>query len=969
MKALKSPINPEMFKKCPGLWVGILLCSALFWIAPLTIAAVPSETEQEILTRQARQRFEQGMELQQQGELQQAFETYQDALMLFRETGDRQMEAETLVQIGYTHALAGRYQQALASVKQAVGMFQELKNLEDTAGTLTYLGIIHTMGSHYEDALAVFEEALQLTETTGDLLVMGRTLNRIGETYNRLGRFPEALTVYQRALQLARESKDRLSEGSTLASIGNIYAESGQYAEAFQTYHDALPILLQEGDRQGAANMTLNRGSTYARVGEYQKALENFTLARDEFRNIRDQRGEATSLVGIGLVYDEMCQATPNYCLKAIAAYQRALTMQQSMEDRSGQATTLHNLGGVYDRLGQERRNLADSRRALQYYQDSLRLTEAIGERALQARTLNNLGEMHIYLSARADASAELDQALTSLRQALALQQAIGDRAQEWVTRSNLGRVAELQQQPEDALALYTQAIEILDAIITDAKIDDLTISLAAKAAQTYQRAVRLLMQQGQPEQAFQFSERARARALLDQLGNLHLWTPESGDQALIQQQQTLRQELAELERRIRTQQSYPDDMQDAELIAQLQTRRQQQRAAYEEVLLNLKLSNPKYFSLVRVAPLAVKDVQQLLDQDVTLLSYFVAPDVTLAFLITHDAFRSVELPVGEAQLYKAIMQVRRQPADPATPSPGALKDLYTWLVAPLKPYLTTAKIGLIPHRVLHYLPFAALTDGPRYFGAEYTLFFLPSASVLDYVLKQRTSGQERSLALAYSEPQGYAPLCFADQEIAAIARFRKTARFTGPEATETIVKARAGEFSGLHLAAHAELNTTTPLFSRIVLAPDAGNDGMLEVHEVYELDLRQTGLAVLSACNTQLGKLSRGDDFIGLTRAFLYAGMSAVIASLWSVDDQATGDLMAAFYAQLKRGKTLAEALQQAQTATRAKYPHPYYWAAFGLTGDPGTTTAHPLWGRILMIGMVIGIVLFGVLLKMKKT
>jgi CHAT domain-containing protein len=120
--------------------------------------------------------------------------------------------------------------------------------------------------------------------------------------------------------------------------------------------------------------------------------------------------------------------------------------------------------------------------------------------------------------------------------------------------------------------------------------------------------------------------------------------------------------------------------------------------------------------------------------------------------------------------------------------------------------------------------------------------------------------------------------------------------------------------------------------------ADDPKNDGRLEVHEIYELDLTKvTNLVVLSACQTNLGLLSRGDDVVGLNRAFLYAGTPAIIASLWSIDDEATGLLMQRFYTYFKEGINPAEALQKAQKELRQQrpeYSHPYYWSAFILTG-----------------------------------
>jgi CHAT domain-containing protein len=122
------------------------------------------------------------------------------------------------------------------------------------------------------------------------------------------------------------------------------------------------------------------------------------------------------------------------------------------------------------------------------------------------------------------------------------------------------------------------------------------------------------------------------------------------------------------------------------------------------------------------------------------------------------------------------------------------------------------------------------------------------------------------------------------------------------------------------------------------------GNDGSLTVRDVYNLNLSRTGLVVLSACETHLGAQSRGDDIVGLNRAFIYAGTPTVIASLWTVDDESTGAFMVSFYSHLRRGMSKAESLRAAQRETRNRYPHPYYWAGFVLTGDPGTTAPVPV-------------------------
>jgi len=270
---------------------------------------------------------------------------------------------------------------------------------------------------------------------------------------------------------------------------------------------------------------------------------------------------------------------------------------------------------------------------------------------------------------------------------------------------------------------------------------------------------------------------------------------------------------------------------------------------------------------------------------------------------------------------------------------------------------------------VLHYLPFAALTDGKRYLSDDYTLFSLPSASILRFIQDKRKPHTDTILALG--NPTIVEPLPnlrFAQQEAQTIAGLYDTQALVRADATESTVWSRASEAGILHLAAHGRYNRFNPLFSTLHLAGDSQHDGRLEVHEIYGLDLtRRTDLVVLSACQTVIGKMSAGDEIVGLNRAFLYAGTPSVIASLWSVDDFTTTLLMEHFYTHLQAGMGKAEALRKAQVwlrdltvaelrdsyselmegteyeyllkleATERPFVSPYYWSAFVLSGDPG--------------------------------
>ena len=136
-----------------------------------------------------------------------------------------------------------------------------------------------------------------------------------------------------------------------------------------------------------------------------------------------------------------------------------------------------------------------------------------------------------------------------------------------------------------------------------------------------------------------------------------------------------------------------------------------------------------------------------------------------------------------------------------------------------------------------------------------------------------------------------------------------------------------------VHLATHGILEEQAPLFSALLTGHARGQSSRVNLYEIAGLRLKNR-LIVLSACETGLGRLRGGDEITGLTRVFLEAGASAVISSLWKVSDDSTALLMAEFYRELKRGRREPEALRTASLAVRQKFPHPFYWAPFILTG-----------------------------------
>jgi CHAT domain-containing protein len=176
--------------------------------------------------------------------------------------------------------------------------------------------------------------------------------------------------------------------------------------------------------------------------------------------------------------------------------------------------------------------------------------------------------------------------------------------------------------------------------------------------------------------------------------------------------------------------------------------------------------------------------------------------------------------------------------------------------------------------------------------------------------------------------------LKYAQTEAQAIAALLPNATLLlRDEAKATFIRKNAGQFATIHFAVHGIFDPEDPLSSALLLAKDKESNGWLKASDLYDLSLR-ADLVTLSACETALGKITRGDDVVGFTRGLLYAGAGTIISTLWKVDDRATGDLMVDFYAKLSTMET-GEALRQAQLNAKKKYPHPFYWASFQLTGN----------------------------------
>jgi CHAT domain-containing protein len=405
-----------------------------------------------------------------------------------------------------------------------------------------------------------------------------------------------------------------------------------------------------------------------------------------------------------------------------------------------------------------------------------------------------------------------------------------------------------------------------------------------------------------------------------------------------------------------------------------LRRRLDELEASRSEIVQWGRLQDPRFAAVDPGEPATPRDVQELLlAPDAALLEYALGDTVSYALVVTPDSLTLVPLPPRDriATLVQALRaavdadagRLRGRRLAPDAPAPdlaSAASRLGDAVLAPVMPALwRSRRLLVVPDGPLQFVPFELLLTGVGkkeedpgrwpYALRSAVVSYGPSATSLLNLAAwraEREGAAEGFLGVGDPDFKGAGePLPFTRTEVERIGALfgeRDRVLLMGNLAKEKTLTEPGflSRFRFIHLATHGVADELRPERSRLALSSpeDASEDGYLQASEVYDVQL-QADLVVLSACETGRGKMVQGEGVMGLPRAFLYAGTPAVVVSLWSVSDEATADLMSAFYeGMVREGLAPAEALARAKERLRAgtRWAHPFYWAPFVLVGAP---------------------------------
>lgn len=486
-----------------------------------------------------------------------------------------------------------------------------------------------------------------------------------------------------------------------------------------------------------------------------------------------------------------------------------------------------------------------------------------------------------------------------------------------WNMLFDRGRIAEKEGHLKEAINFYTKAVDVVEQQRASINTEASKIGFVGDKQALYHSLVRALYQDRQYEKAFEYVERAKSRSLVDLLASKKDFAVKGSNEKEIIKVLAI------------------NDSAEAELFSQdISIDKNKTRSIQIKARDDLKAMAPELASLITVTSQPIAEIQSHIPVQEALIEYYYSDGDMYAFILSDGKLQTVKLDSkGLAEDIQAFRKLIETPG--STRFMDVSKKLHKRLFDPLETILNKHSIIIVPHGALHYLPMNALHDGKGYLIDRYSIRIMPSSSAIKYLSGRKA--EKSGGILIFGNPDLGDPkydLDYAQKEATEVANINPNSRmFLRKEATEGALRKYGNSYSYIHFATHGQFNPDAPLKSALLLAPDSQYNGMLTADKLYSLHL-DADLVTLSACETGLSRIANGDELVGLTRGFLYAGCSSIVASLWKVDDLATSQLMTRFYKEMERTDK-REALRKAQLETKKKYPHPYYWASFQLTGN----------------------------------
>ncbi len=911
-----------------------------------------------------------GSILRQQGKYDSAKIVAQSALHLHRKGGSANpdIESDVYTLLAGVWFNMGDHDSALAFNRRILTLFNEPNEEQQLKISGTYnaiAGIYETRGD-YQKALNFFIQSLSirmrvLGEKHPDI---SNILNNIAAIHFRNGDHDLALEYYLRSLSIMTEilPGDHPSFGIRYNNISMAYRGKGEFDKAVEYGEKSREIFFKKlGPRHANVAGVINKiGRTYSDVRQYDKALEYYQSALSIWKEVLGEKhpNVLQSYFNIGEAYGNVKKFDE---AKRWLGQSLQLRRETLGEKNVKVAQSYNALGTTYSVLGNYDSALINFQHAM------IALVEGFDDSSVAAnpQTLKSPSDL------------DLLAALSGKARTLFLH----------------GVKTKYSPDLRTSLDTYERTIQLIENIRRGFGSEGSKLQLSRMSFDVYERAIECALKLSDMTQdvsfgaaAFFFAERSKAGILSDAIAESEAKQFAGIPDSLLEQESALVTDLTYTETQIQKEREKREKANTSKIAAWENSLFDTHRK-YENLTKIFERNYPDFYSLKHQSNLiTLKEVQQSLpDKKSALVEYVVGDSTVTIFAITKTQWivKSRTIP----SLNEQVKQFRLSVYNVESEGYASLAhSLYTQLIAPVQSGLKgISKIHIVPDGILNYLPFEALLmknpgkeinfSTTPYLLKQYEIHYQVSARFLAesqsithlYPPSRGAASGFVGFAPVFSDPPDHSKAIYAaasdrvtrsrtvdgkefaelkesENEVKGIydlfnAKKNPATIFLHTNASESNLKSENISRSRfIHIATHGLINEAKPKLSGIIFAaPEKGSsdDGILYSGEVYNLKLN-ADLVVLSACETGLGIIVKGEGMLGLTRGFMYAGAKNILVSLWQVADKSTAELMVEFYRNILNNQSYSTALRNAKLAMikKGKYAHPVEWSPFVLTG-----------------------------------
>lgn len=851
----------------------------------------------------------------------------------------KQSQAEELFKQGVQQFQNNDFQEAFKSWQEALILYQEVNNYRGAINCLGKLGnIYHSLGQ-YEQAISAHQQCLAVARKTEYPLGEANAYSSLAHVCYAIGQHDQALFGYQQALEITQKINYRFGEVNVLGSLGQLYSTLGRYEEAIAYTKKAAEKAEELGYKFGETSFLASLGSAYTAIKQYDKAIETHHKALKIARSINYNFGVANSLSNIGMTYQIKGDLE-----QAIAYHKQHLQLTQQIQSSQGQIIALLNLGDTYYRKG-------EPQNAIENYQQALAIAKETGDLRQEVKALNNLGQTYQTIK-------DFDNAIQAFQQSLEKTTPLTLPMHCLLAARHLGDIGFSQQNWSLAISGYSRAIDTVENSYTNIIPATHRQEVTKEVAGLYSRMVQTCINANEQQLAFEYGERFRIQHLVRLLSNNYAGIDQQLTE-LVEKYQRLQQQIDTLHFRRQSDEmkqfAAAGIRMNSIAIFRAETATLNGLATQTKQLINqIRSLDPFLAGLLRVEPWSQEILQNFIHSRMALLSFYTSDNSAYIFIVKQrsndDAWsdkNTVEIALhicpektGESletwltnywlKLDIETLQNTRDRMEEMLAELSQRLDIDRLINEHL---VEVDELLIIPNLVLHRCPFVALpiAGGEEFLGDRFRIRIAPSSHILNLSRQVRQARQSQPQSpitalntstswglMANSQPTSL----LATYECAALAQ-----RYSIPSEQLLNDNINRNQYQKLLKSAQVlyignpiTFNMDNPLSSQLNLGTES-----ISLQDLFNMRSPQLLEVFISRCQTYTTASDQNrtsslidQQFINFSSAFLGMGATTVIYPLWSAGEIPTA-IFSQLYYQYRQEFSPLEALKQAQIRLRS--------------------------------------------------